>query len=397
MPESVSILLGAGFSAPIGYPTGDQLNKLLVNCTGDEFSFHTSGTLVISTDGKKSNFQKNSYDREFDFCKDMIKYFNESRGYFDYEEFYDFINGDAKADKKVEQLAQPYVQNTKTAKDLLYSLDNIYTHVISYYLKDGEGNRYYDNAAHMGGAIFSGYTGTLNCLKKLAEQNIINVHTLNHDLFFERLNYSDWLHGQLCDGFEELGSPYYGELSVEGRIYHPRLERYTGKYDKQFRLYKLHGSRDYGVYYSSKNSIASPEKYLKTRYGISVGELYKEITDEEGKLIYEHCWINYHADFLKGTTSKIERYKEPLLYKTLFELFKQNLKDAKMLLIIGYGGKDSEINKMILSNFDYKIKPCYIVDLYAGDKINALAKSLNTAIIRKNPENIQLADIGITT
>ena len=247
----------------------------------------------------------------------------------------------------------------------------------------------------MGGAIFPGYTGILNCLKKLSADFILNVHTLNHDLFFERLNHSDWLSGQVCDGFEELGSPYYGKLSVDSRIYHPRLESYTGNYDKKIKLFKLHGSRDYGVYYGSKGALATPEKYLKTRYGINVGELYKEKSDDNGKLVYEHCWFNYHADFLTGTTSKIERYKEPLLYKLLFNLFRKNLKEAKMLLIIGYGGKDTEINKMLLDNFDYKHKPNYIVDLYAGANVLSLAKSLNSTVVKKHLEVVQLTDIGL--
>ena len=88
--ESISLLLGAGFSAPMGYPIGDTLNELLLNCTSDEFSFHSSGVLTVRTDGKKPDFDyKTIYDIEFDFCKALIKYYNETRGHFDYEEFYE--------------------------------------------------------------------------------------------------------------------------------------------------------------------------------------------------------------------------------------------------------------------------------------------------------------------
>lgn len=173
------------------------------------------------------------------------------------------------------------------------------------------------------------------------------------------------------------------------------MERYTGKYDKKFRLYKLHGSRDYGVYYTSQGAMASPEKYLKTRYGIGFGELYKEKTNDKGELEYEHCWFNYHADFLTGTTSKIERYKEPLLYKTLFELFRQNLKEAQQLFIIGYGGKDSEVNRMLLENFDYKNKKSFIIDPFAGKQVNDLATKLNSTVIAKHLNDINHVDIGI--
>ena len=35
--KSISFLLGAGFSAPKGYPIGNQLNEKLLTCSGDNF------------------------------------------------------------------------------------------------------------------------------------------------------------------------------------------------------------------------------------------------------------------------------------------------------------------------------------------------------------------------
>ncbi|MFY7731977.1 MAG: hypothetical protein ACOVSR_00745 [Bacteroidia bacterium] len=395
MTKSVSILLGAGFSAPIGYPIGDQLNKHLVNCTGDEFAFHSGGTLAVSIDGKKPNFDyKTSYDLEFEFCKELIKYYNETNGNFDYEEFYDFLKDEAAEDKAVKLIAKPFLSEFGTVGQLVSSLDNIYSQLVAYYLKDGEGNAWYDNAAHMCGPTWHGYTGILNCLKILSDTHTINIHTLNHDLFFERLNWSDWIAGELSDGFEELGSPYFGDLHSNGRVYKARLSRYTGRYEKKFRLYKLHGSRDYGIYYSSNGAVASPENYVKTRYGIGFGDMFKEKEIEKGRFEYEHCWINYHADFLTGTTSKIERYKEPLLYKRLFELFRQNINEAEKLIIVGYGGKDSEINKMILENFDYKKKPTIIIDPYPSQKLIELQQLVNATLIEKHLENLTMDDIN---
>ncbi len=394
MTKSVSILLGAGFSAPMRYPVGNQLNELLLNCDGSNFSFHTSGSLVVSTDGTKPDFgYKTSYDFEFDFCRDLIQHFNKTRSYFDYEEFYDFFNYEAKDDPEVEVLFK--AGNYGTGKDvsqMLYSIKNIYAQLVSHFLKDGEGKSWYDDAAHMCDPIWLGYTGILNCFKKWSKAHLVNVHTLNHDLFFEHLNYSDWLQNELCDGFEELGSPYFGDLSVQGRRYKCRLQHYTGKYDKKFRLYKLHGSKDYGVYYGSNGSVLTPEKYVKTRWGIGFSELYKEIQDEKGRLMYEHCWINYHADFLTGTTSKIERYSEPLLFKILFQHFRDNLKEAEKLIIIGYGGRDSEVNKMILENFDFKNKPSFIIDPYPGEDVKKLREQVGAKLIEEHLENIDFKE-----
>lgn len=397
MNGSISMLLGAGFSAPQGYPVGNTLNDNLLNCTGEDFAFHTSGVLCSTVDGKKPNFgYKTSYDFEFDFCRDLIKHFHSKKGYFDYEEFYDYFILEAEKDEEARALFNLNRYGAdKEFEQMVRGLRNIYTQLVSHYLVDREGNRWYDKPSHMGGPIWPGYTGILNCFKKLGEKYTVNVHTLNHDLFFERLSISDWFQGELSDGFEELGSPYYGKLETEKGLYRCRLEHYTGKYEKKFRLYKLHGSRNYGIYYSSEAAIHRPENYLKTKVGIGFGDLLKEKKNHKGELEYERCWINYHADFLTGTTSKIERYKEPILYKRLFELFRKNLSSAETLIIIGYGGKDSEVNKILLENFDSKNKSSYIIDPFAGAQVEELAAKLNSSLIKKDLESIQFSDIGI--
>lgn len=395
MEKSISFLLGAGFSAPVGYPVGNTLNSLLLNCTGNDFAFHTSGVLCVSEDGKKPNFgYKTSDDYAFDFCRDLIQYFNVANGYFDYEEFYDFFNQKAQTDTSVQELFQANnYGDQKNLSQLLFTTKRIYTQLVSYYLVDGEGNSWYDNTGHMCGPWWPGYTGVLNCFEALGKEFIINVHTLNHDLFFERLNISDWFKDDLSDGFEELGSPYYGDLSVDNRHYRCRLQYYTGEYNTRTRLFKLHGSKDYGVYYGSNGSILTPEKYVKTRWGIGFGEMLKEVKGANGELSYEECWVNYHADFLTGTTSKIERYQEPLLYKVLFEHFRNNLEKAEKLIIIGYGGRDTEVNRMILTHFDFKNKPAFIIDPFAGDSIKKIREQIGGVLVEKHLEEVSMDDL----
>lgn len=378
----------------MGYPTGNKLNSSLINCKGDDFSFNTDGRLIVTNDGSKPDIgYKTSDDFEFDFCRDLMLHFKTERGYFDYEEFYDYFNYEAEEDE--ELIAKYDSTKYRTERDLgqmLYTIKKIYSQLVGHFLVDGEGNSWYDNSGQICGPVWPGYTGILNCFRDLKNDYILNVHTLNHDLFFERLNSSDWINDELCDGFEELGSPYFGKLSVDGRQYMCRLEYYTGKYNKRVRLYKLHGSKDYGIYYRSEGSVSIPDTYIKTKYGIGFGELYKEINRKEPS--YDSCWINYHADFLTGTTSKIERYQEPLLFKKLFKKFRKNLELADKLVIIGYGGRDSEVNNIFLNHFDFKKKPCYIIDPYAGDEIISLVHDLGAELILKQLEDIQIEDIS---
>lgn len=269
--KSISFLLGAGFSAPKGYPIGNQLNEKLLTCTGDNFAFSPSGTLVVNNDGTKPDLgYKNQYDIYFDFCTDLIRYYNDNIKSFDYEEFYDYLKNDAHKDPALVAFFKAKKYNGGKAKlnDYLFQIDNIFNQLISFYLEDKDGkNRHNDEAFHMK-PYFDGYTGFLNCIETFLKEFIVDVHTLNHDLFFERLDRTEWINGELCDGFEELGSPYYGTLLYDNRSYKCRLERYTGNYDTKLRLYKLHGSIDYYLYSRTEGTTFIPETYIKRKWGI---------------------------------------------------------------------------------------------------------------------------------
>ena len=397
--NSIAFLIGAGFSAPMGYPIGNQLNAKLLSCTGDNFSFSLAGEICVSSDGSKPDLGiKNSYDWYFDFCKDAIHYYNDNIKTFDYEEFYDYLKDGANEDNGLKELFEKSNYSKSEFENFeryVSQIDNIYNQLVSFYLEDGVGKSWYDDEGMHLKPTFSGYTGFLNCIEELKNEYIINVHTLNHDLFFERLNNTEWINGELCDGFNDIESPFYGDLLHDNRTYKCRLSRYTGKYKKKIRLYKLHGSKDYYVYYTSKGSTLYPETYIKTRWGIGNTDFYKEIR-KKNKTEYENCSINYHPDFLTGTSSKISRYSEPLLYKKLFELFKKNLKSAEMLIIIGYGCKDVEINRFIIDEFGSN-KPCFIIDPYANNTVKEFIKSLGTKtkLIEKQIENLHLKDLNL--
>lgn len=394
--NSISFLIGAGFSAPIGYPTGAQLNKKILNCINDNFAFSADGSLIISNDGTKPDLgYKTQYDWYFEFCYDLIHYYNNYIKEFDYEEFYDYLKLNANKDTQLADYfySKQYDGGRAEFENYLFQIDNIFNQVISFYLKDKFGRNQYGDVGFYLKHSFEGYTGFLNCIEEFLKNHVIHIHTLNHDLFFERLNRTEWINGELCDGFEELGSPYYGELIYNNQKYKCRLERYTGNYAKKLRLYKLHGSKDYYLYYRTKEGNFVPEIYLKNKWGIGSSDLYKEKRGENRKLEYEQCWVNYHSDFLTGTTSKIIRYREPLLFSKLFKLFEDNLKKSDMLIIIGYGCKDSEINRIISECFGRK-KPCYIVDPFAGEKVREFKNQMgdNTKLITNTLEYLTIND-----
>jgi len=391
-----SILLGAGFSAPMGYPIGNQLNDSILGLDGTEFGFSTDGKLVIdSTTGvRPSSLKRFTYENQFDFLLELIKFYHLNIKPFDYEEFYDFISYEEQWESIPEEFnkiaARLYNGIYSSPQDLIRNIKPLYNQIVGYFLKDRNGEHWYGNASHYCKPTFSGYTGFLYCLENWGQNGIVDIHTLNHDLFLERLNITDWLQGNLCDGFQEMGSPYFGRLRTESDSYMVRLARYIGVYPTNFRLYKLHGSLNYYPFYRSESGVAIPEIYVKTKIGIGSNSLYKEFQDESGELKYDNCWINYHSDFLSGTTSKIIRYIEPLLFEPLFKLFKENLISADQLVIIGYGFKDEDINRMILENFDFKNKPSFIVNPFPNTRVEEFSKHLKSKLLVDLPENLRV-------
>lgn len=390
--KSISILLGAGFSVPMGYPIGETLNNSLLNFDDSKIDFSADGTLVISQDGTKPEFQMdgvlNVHQRYFEFCKRLIKeYASAHNNNFDYEVFYDFIKADEAKCEYYQRLCNDLLRGNESYEHYLFNVPHIFNQMVARLIKDKNGKSWYDDEPFRINS-FDGYNGFLTYLSELSREYVINVHTLNHDLLFESFNNTGFINGNLSDGFDEYGSDYYGNLSLGKRTIHCRLERYTGRYNTAIRLYKLHGSLDYVPFYrQNANGLMVPQKYVKIRYGMRAGDVIK---GRKSKIGYDISPFPYHADFLTGTTSKIQRYNEPLLFKKLFKKFKKNLQNAEKLIIIGYGCKDVAVNKIIKENFDYRNKKIFIVDPFAkeGSKVMEFKEELQAKLLRTGINDI---------
>ena len=389
--KSVSVLLGAGFSAPMGYPVGNGLSKGLLNFEENLVDFAPSGELAISTDGQKPQFQlygiRNFHQKRFEFCKRLIKeYYVAHNNMFDYEQFYDFITSrDEAMQERYQKLCIDLIDECEDYTNLLCSIDHIYNQMVAYLLRDRNGKCRYDDEPFKVNHV-DGYNGFLQYLSEISKSHIVDVHTLNHDMLFESFNHSGYINGNMSDGFDEYGSEYYGKLLHDKRKYHCRLERYTGRYNTSIRLYKLHGSIDYVPFYrQDEYGFIKPEKYVKIKWGMGAGDIMK---GRKSKIGYDLSPFEYHADFLTGTTSKIQRYNEPLLFRKLFKRFKNNLRKADMLIIIGHGCKDVGINEMIKEYFDYQNKPIYIIDKYAGEEVEKFSDSVHAKLHKVDIENI---------
>ncbi|WP_455541674.1 hypothetical protein [Prevotella fusca] len=388
--QSIAILLGAGFSAPKGYPIGNDMNENLLNFDDSALDFAPCGSLVTSTEGTKNMFQMggvlNNHQKYYIFCKRLIKEYTEAHNdIFDYEQFYDFIKTEEAKQERYQRLCDDLLDDCESYEHYLSNISHIYNQMAAHLLKDKTGKSWYDDEPFKVN-FYDGYNGFLTYLSELSRKFIVNVHTLNHDLLFESFNNTGFINGNISDGFDEYGSEYYGILEHDHRNYNCRLERYTGRYNTPIRLYKLHGSIDYVPFYRrDKNGFMKPEKYIKIKWGIGASNIIK---GRKSKYGYDVSPFEYHADFLTGTTSKIKRYDETLLFKKLFKKFRNNLSKANSLIIIGYGCKDKGINEIIKDNFDYKNKPSFIIDKYAGASVETFAQKINAKIIKESIERI---------
>jgi len=384
--SQISLLLGAGFSVNKGYPTASMLNEKITKLKATDFTVAPNGSVFLLEDGQEDIFA-NAANKIFKrFTLELIAFYGSTCN-FNYEEFFDYyknINRPENRDVAFERFCDAFRGKLGIEDDnhALISMHNsIFNQIISGLLVDREGNHFYKRIHHMG--AYPGYNGFLACIQSWGKENVLHIHSLNHDLFLESLNHTDTINGELSDGFTELGSPYYGGLKSGDKI---RLSYYSGIYDTNYRLYKLHGSLDQYPFHARDGRI---DAYIKTKYGIGDTDFYKEQQNDEGKLEYVNDFINYFPDFLSGTTSKILRYKDPIYYEEIFKTFEANLQASELLVLVGYGCGDSEINNIIFNNFKGMV---YLVDPFPSAKTHEFCGKTGGKLIEKTPENMGLPD-----
>lgn len=397
--KRIVMLLGAGFSIDQGYPKADDVANKIKAIKDGQYVFTTDGTLCVSNNSIKKE-TGNYYQKIFSFLLDLIALYTEKlEGNFDYEAFYDIINLPLRKIRpgykpnfnifsdECRKIGKKYTDELLSYEKLLLRLPVMYNQLIESVIKEeGNPNMFYGDTSTCI-SNYPKYTNFLYFLMKMSKSNIIDVFTLNHDLFFDSFKNIAELrdevksHSLISDGFDEYGSEFFGTIKYGDNYYRCRLERYTGRYNTPIRLYKLHGSFDYVLCYKTKRisngNIAFPLKYIKTKNGMLPFSFEKST---RCKMKYEQCLTDYCESFLSGTESKTLQYADELLYAKLFRRFDKCLENTDRLIIIGYSANDDEINDHIISHFSYKNGKCDIIDYNPGDNLMNLAKQINAKI-----------------
>lgn len=389
--QHVSFLLGAGFSVPKGYPIGKEVNEQFEDFYKKPYVFSFGGKLAIDNQ-HPSSYMSNIWQKQYDLCNRLILLYKEQYNRFDFEQFFDFIRG--------KEVLEPYYKDAcqdictscfgEDYESMVNNLEPIYLQMEEEILRPKNGDIWHSSSEDILHSQ-SLYKNIIKVIDTLSKESIVNIHTLNHDLLLESMIKSNVVSETLTDGFDDFGSNYYGILRVpkypddpQANLlpYRVRLERYTGRYPSALRLFKLHGSLDYAPFWSQKrHGYLQKDRYVKRSEGISVDDLQKAYG---AKMYYETSEWNLHPDFLTGTCSKIRRYKEPLLYGKLFRRFKSNLKKSNLLIVIGYGFNDIEINNIINTNFNFKQGKVIVIDPYPSESYHLFSKDKDIRLIKKS-------------
>lgn len=343
MSDEVSFLMGAGFSKPAGYPLASEINDSFIGLRADDFTIHSDGTAWFHEGDPLPN-DRFMNKKERVFAERLLDYYVhkvESPSSFHYEDFYDWykelLRGEAQ-DSTVDSIADDL---GRRARGLLLNFDLTFNQLLA-----GELRKWYP-AVHKARGPRT-HARFLELVEGLASDGLsLHFHSLNHDLFFESLSSTDAMSGELEDGFSELGSPFYGRLVVfpdEGEgpfVYKVRLPVFAGQYDSQFNLYKLHGSVDFYTFNDD-----GEQRTIRCKRAVRHNELMKEV-GEGVDAEYKEDTTNYHPSFLSGTTYKTRNYDSTPYYESVFDHFLRNLESSDVLIVLGYGFEDAEINRML--------------------------------------------------
>lgn len=394
MNKTYTFIIGSGFSAPVGLPIGQSLNKKLLEVENLPIGFSTSGELMVSKDGTRPDIGfKTSYDDTFFFGVKLMKHYYKKFDTFDYEDFYDYFNKiheraiKKKRDVDLQELYELlpinyYTQNENEDKRGLqlyhqtYQLNHIYQELVNYLLTLPD---------EIDVSLYEKFVAYL--IKLVNEGNVVNIYSLNHDVLIENIIHNFHQDNLFCDGFTNINTPYYGLINGE----YSQLEYFANQYDKPIRFHKLHGSTSYYAFYKEVETASfDASNMIKRPYGLNDFDLY--YTDGNDIILRKKVrgMLSMGADFLTGTTAKIRRYESPIYYKPQFENFEKDLTVTNSLIIIGYGFKDARINEIVRQKLNASAQ-CAVIDPFMSVNSKSTAEKIlpNLHIVTKKIEEME--------
>lgn len=388
----VSFLIGSGFSVADGLPLVSNINQRLCCIKEDEIIIHPEMSAMFLNGQANPNDWDRREERIFlqefleFYCSEIV----DGQEAFHYEDFFDFYSDFLRKeneddDHSINLFCDSFREKYENSFDIVdnYNLvsrfHNTFNQLLGSMLQSA---KYYEDVAPLN---YHPYESFIRFLNKLIEENQVKVHTLNHDLLFERIASVPPLWEEFSDGFCENGSPYYSFVEVPKPItkrYRVRLKYFQNKFDKKICLFKLHGSiNTYQFNIADQNNDLTR---VKSDYGLD-RRFVKEVQDDEtGEYRYINGWQNSFPDFLSGTTTKMLSYGNEF-YRLIFRHFSNNLKKSKLLIVIGYGFADAGIDKYLE---DYYLKDGKKMIVINPSKPKSELMKYNVEVLEKKMQEV---------
>ena len=306
--KDFSFLLGAGFSVPFGYYSTTELNNILHSIKKEEIQVHTSGAarFLFGDNDPNGWFTRT---REKRFVEEFLNFYNKdilTGEDFNYEKFFDYYTSIRRGEGDLNLFNEFVDKFNKTEEfkydgfQLLFEFNEIFQQLLAQLLTKWVESVSYVEPYH------SQYRNFFYLLRELSNKFKIHLHTLNHDLLMEQFAYCDFIGKDYSDGFEELGSPYFGEYSLETPVreldkvirkvftYTVRLRSFTNVFSNKFCLYKLHGSIDNFAYNIGDDEFET----IKLLWGINPFTLFHEIK-KDNKIVMNPQLLIYILNFYR--------------------------------------------------------------------------------------------------
>jgi NAD-dependent SIR2 family protein deacetylase len=179
------------------------------------------------------------------------------------------------------------------------------------------------------------------------ETNSINFFTTNHDNLIENLIINDnKLKEEFCDGFD---TPQSSQFYCNSLI----IPQYVANYAKKLCVFKLHGSLDYyRTLFPAGNLLKLPFNFIE------FNQIYQKDENHANPIKCDTT-----PQFITGKYKDVY-YREVTHYKTQFAFFKEKLPQSDIVIVIGYGFPDAEINEELRKILKDTSKKKIIIDKY---------------------------------
>lgn len=354
MKKKLTILLGAGFSANADIPIASgvtnyfnrDLRKKLLNFSSGEWTWIDNKDQTTVHNGQL-NYDYLGYSYVFNELLESYKAKN-AGDFLNYEDFYQFINDLFLFEENVsvifskaeEQLIKDYPQLTANKdSNYLFLFKTKQYHkvlpILNYLIADILNPIRMDNEE-----LIETFSSFLDYIKKFDE---VNIFTLNHDLLIEKLLTLAEI--QYSKGFQTDNSIL---ISNDHSIPY-----YTGNYNQNVRIYKLHGSIDL---YKFDHLVKTEEGFYQYSgdYDYFITDNYydkhrcKKIDPITSEIIQDFS-PDIVPKFITGI-SKEEIIKKDKMYRKIYSDFEKIILETENFFVSGYSFNDEHINKPLSEN-----------------------------------------------